>query len=142
VETQSILLPIFSLAGVAMGGGLQFLFGKALESRKHLTVQKSQSYADYFRAVALLAQGSTKEANSLAADAKVRICLYGAPDVIEALRRFDDVGAELTTPEGHVAIVELVLAMRQDIGKDDAVISGDTLKRVLIGSRPLRKSEK
>lgn len=135
MDNPSALPPLFSPGGVILGGGLQFLFGRAPEARKHLTVQVSQCYADYFRAVALLAQGETKEANSLAVDAKVRICLYGSSSVIESLRRFDDVGASIDTPEGHVAIAELAKSMRQSLGEDDGTISNEPLQQVLVGSR-------
>ena len=135
MEFQSILLPICSVGGVVIGGGLQFLFGRALESRKQLTLQKSQSYVDYFKVVALLAQGGERKDNlSMAADAKVRICIYGAPEVIEQLRRFEDVGATINTPEAQAVIIDLLKAMRRDIGKDDRALGGDVLQRILFGS--------
>lgn len=139
MEAQSILLPISSLVGVALGGGLQFFFGRALETRRQLTVQKTQSYVDYFKAVALLAQGGErKDSLALAADAKVRICIYGSSDVVEQLRRFEDVGATLTTPESHGVIVDLLKAMRRDTDKDARDLSDETLQRVLLGSRKAR----
>jgi hypothetical protein len=135
VEPQSILLPISSLVGVALGGGLQFFFGRAVESRRQLTVQKSQSYVDYFKAVALLAQGGERKDNLvLAADAKVRVCIYGSSEVVEQLRRFEDVGATLNTPESHSVIVDLLKAMRRDIGKDAKALSDETLRRILFSS--------
>ena len=76
MDAQTILLPVFSLCGVAIGAGLQYLFGRSLEARKQLTLQKSQSYIDYFKAMAALAQTTgQKDGKVLAADAKVRICL-------------------------------------------------------------------
>ena len=61
MELQSILLPVSSLFGVALGGSLQFFFGRALEARKQLTGQKSQSYVDYFKAVVELLKTMRKD---------------------------------------------------------------------------------
>lgn len=134
MEIQSLLLPIFSLSGVIVGGGLQYLFGRALESRKQLTLQRSQSYVDYFKAVALLAHGDKiKETNSLAADAKTRICLYGSPDVIGHLKKFEEAGAITSSPEAQIVIVGLLKAMRRDVGKDNQMPDDEVLRRVLFG---------
>ena len=135
MEVQTLLLPLSSLVGVALGGGLQFMGGRALETRRQLTAQKSQSYVDYFRAIALLAQGGERSENlALATDAKVRVCLYGSPDVVEHLRRFEDVGPTLDRPEAHAVIVDLLKAMRRDIGKDDRSLQEDALQRILFRS--------
>jgi hypothetical protein len=135
MEIQTVLLPISSLVGVALGGGLQFLFGRALEARRQLTVQKSQSYVDYFKAMALVAQGGTTRDNlALAADAKVRVCIYGAPDVVDHLRRFEDVGAELDNPISQNVIVDLLRAMRRDIGRDDRGLHDEALRHILFGA--------
>ena len=132
MEIQAALLPISSLVGVALGGGLQFFFGRALEARRQLTVQKSQSYVDYFKAVALLAQGGERRDNlALAADAKVRICIYGSPDVVDHLRRFEDVGATLDNSTSQSVIVDLLKAMRRDIGKDDRGLHDEALRQIL-----------
>ncbi len=134
MEAQSLLLPLVSLGGVIVGGGLQFLSGRSLESRKQLALQRSQSYVDYFKAVSLLAHGQgNKEALSLAADAKTRICLYGSRDVIEHLRRFDDAGATINSPEAQTVIIGLLKAMRQDVGKDNQAPDAEALRRVLFG---------
>jgi hypothetical protein len=61
MDFQPILLPTSSLCGVALGGGLQFIFGGRLEARKQLTVQKSQSYVDFFKSVASLATGENRK---------------------------------------------------------------------------------
>jgi hypothetical protein len=87
--SQIILTTILSLLGVSLGAGLQYYFGRTLEGRKQLTVQRSQAHVDYFKAVALVAQvGRTKDNLAMATDAKVRVCLYGSPDVIRYLSAF------------------------------------------------------
>jgi hypothetical protein len=132
VEFQPILLPISSMLGVVLGVGLQFFSGRALESRKQFGLQKSQSYVDYFKAIALLAQnGQTKEHLALAADAKVRICLYGSATVIEHLHRFERAGAALDGLESQSIIVDLLKAMRRDIGKIDRELADNAVQRIL-----------
>lgn len=134
MEVQSLLLPIFSLGGVVVGGGLQFLFGRALESRKQLALQRSQSYVDYFKSLSLLAHGNdTKENRFLATDAKTRICLYGSQDVVEHLRKFEEVGAFTNSPEAQAVIVDLLKAMRRDVGKDKQEPGAEALRWILFG---------
>lgn len=132
MEFQPILLPISSMLGVVLGIGLQFFSGRALESRKQFSLQKSQDYVDYFKAIALVAQnGQMKEHLALAADAKVRICLYGSATVIEHLYRFERAGAALDGPESQSIIVYLLKAMRRDIGKMDGELADAAVQRIL-----------
>jgi hypothetical protein len=87
---------------------------------------------DYFKAIALLAQnGQTKEHLALAADAKVRICLYGSATVIEHLHRFERAGAALDGPESQSIIVDLLKAMRRDIGEVGGKLADDAVQRIL-----------
>jgi hypothetical protein len=51
---QPLLIAVLPVAGVLMGAALQFFFGRSLEARKQLTVQRADSYIDFFRAVAAL----------------------------------------------------------------------------------------
>jgi len=137
METQSIVVAVSSLSGVLLGGGLQFLFGQALESRKQLLLQRSQSYVDFLKAVAAAAQQNrSKETLAAAADAKTRICIYGSAAVIKELGKFSTIGANTVTPEGRTVIVNLVKAMRHDIGKTDHAVSVQDILDILFESGP------
>lgn len=134
MQTQTILVAIFSLCGVALGAGLQFLFGRALETRRQFTLQRSQSYIDYFKVVALIAQnGRSKENLSMAADAKVRICIYASAAVIKRLSEFEVSGANTGAQEGRAIMLRLLDEMRRDVGKDDHAVSETSLQDVLFG---------
>jgi len=132
--SQAIIVAAFSLAGVLLGGGLQYFFGRALETRRQLVLQRSQSYVDFLKAIAIIAQnGPSKESLALAADAKTRICVYGSARVIHLLREFGAAGANTTDRKGRSAITALLKEMRADIGKSDRVIDGLELEEVLFG---------
>jgi len=136
MQAQTIIVAIFSLCGVLLGGGLQYLFGRALESRRQLTLQRSQAYVDYFKAVALIAQnGRSKDNLSMAADAKVRICIYGSGKVIKHLSDFEATGANTKSLEGQAVIVGLLAEMRKDIAKDSNAIGEPELQSILFGPR-------
>lgn len=135
MDVQSILIPVFSLVGVALGGGLQYTFGRALESRKQLVSQRSQSYVDYFKAVSLISiDGASKENRILLADAKSRICLYGSPDVINSLKEFEETGSVINSREAQMTIIEVVRSMRQDVGRDNLIPDEYALQKVLFGN--------
>lgn len=139
---EPVLLTASSLAGVALGAGLQYLVGRDLETRKQLALQRSQSYIDYFKAVALAARdGRTKEILSAAADAKTRICIYGSPTVIDHLHEFEASGASTSSPRGKEAIVALLRAMRSDIGKASQSVSNHTLEGILLGPHNVDRAQ-
>jgi len=125
---------MFSLAGVVLGVGLQYLVGRDLETRKQLALQRSQAYIDYFRVIAHIAQdGGSKENLAAAADAKTRICVYGSQEAIDRLRQFEAVGASTSSLEGKKAIVGLIRAVRSDTRKDGHRIGSETFREILLG---------
>jgi hypothetical protein len=94
--SQASVTAILSLVGVLLGAGLQYYFGRTLEGRKQLALQRSQAYVDYFKAVASVAQhGRSKDNLAQTADAKVRVCIYGSPTVIKHLSAFEATGAAI-----------------------------------------------
>src|SRR3546814_7636609 len=124
--SQAPVTAILSLVGVLLGGGLQYYFGRTLEGRKQLAIQRSQAYVDYFKAVALVAQhGRTKDSLAQVADAKVRVCIYGYPAVIRKLSAFEATGAVINPAEGAAILLELLGAMRKDTGMGDSGIVQD-----------------
>jgi hypothetical protein len=138
--SQAPIAALLSLLGVMLGAGLQYYFGRTLESRKQLAVQRSQAYVDYFKAVALLAQhGPAKDSLALAADAKVRVCIYGSSAVIKCMSDFEAAGPSITTPASASAIVSLLVEMRKDTGMWDRLIGREEFQSILI-SPHLRSS--
>ena len=134
MQEQAVVVAIFSLGGVLLGAGLQYLFGRALETQRQLALQRSQSYVDYFKALALVRNDRSKEVLSLAADAKTRICIYGSGKVIDCLSNFEAVGANTNSADGRTAIVLLLKEMRADIGRTERIIDDSHLQDVLFGS--------
>jgi hypothetical protein len=133
--TPDSLIPVIGvLAGVIVGGGLQYLSSQALESKRQLVLQRSQSYIDFLKAVAVIAQnGRTKETLALAADAKTRMCIYGSSRAIQMLGEFERAGANTVTPEARSAIVALLKEMRADLGRSDRAGANVQLQEILFG---------
>lgn len=130
---------ILSLIGVSLGAGLQYYFGRTLEGRKQLVLQRSQAYVDYFKAVALLAQhGRTKDGLAQAADAKVRICIYGSTTVIKQLSAFEATGAVINSAESATTILELLAAMRKDTGMGHDGINQQDFHNIILGLKGQR----
>ncbi len=130
----AVVAAILSMIGVALGAALQHYFSRTLESRKQLTVQRSQAYADYFKAVALLAQhGNKPDYLAMAADAKVRVCMYGSPGVISCLGEFEAAGAAIASREGSAAILALMGEMRKDTGVNGGDVAPQVFQAILLG---------
>ena len=132
---------ILPLLGLVVGAVLQFLFTKHLDSKKHHRELRSKAYADYMQNVSKQAnmghQRETtegKQLNTETADAKCRISLYGASEVISAFARFDRLGAVMNTDEQCRAFTDMVVAMRQD-ALGGALVDPSDIKVVLFGAR-------
>lgn len=128
-------IAILPLVGVVLGAALQFWLSRAVEREKHADALRTQAYADYLRAVAaaghLRSDEDLRDAHRDAADAKARIAVHGTTPVIEALARFEDVGAVLSNDRSGRAFISLVSSMRSG----DKVADRD-LEVVLLGPTP------
>jgi hypothetical protein len=131
---DSWVIAALPLIGVVLGAGLQFLFSRTAAREKHVETLQSQAYVDYLRAVSaaghLRSDEDLRDAHRDAADAKARIAVYGSSEVINALSRFEEVGAIVSDGPGATAFVALVKAMRSKAG---AVTDRD-LELLLLGS--------
>jgi hypothetical protein len=122
------------LAGILVGAGLQYFFGRSLELRKHIQAQKGQAYADYFRAFSQIATvGPTKDALSALTDAKTRVCIYGSELVVRRLAEFERGGPATITPESHRLVAVLLVAMRKDIVSSRSASGADDVGMVIFG---------
>jgi hypothetical protein len=127
-------IAVLPLVGVVLGAMLQFWLSRVAEREKHTDALQTQAYADYLRAVAAAAHWRSNEelrdAHRDNADAKARIAVYGDTSVIEALARFEDAGANLSTERSRQAFISLVSCMRSGA----AVVNRD-LELVLFSAR-------
>ena len=109
---------LLTLVGIILGSVLTYLFTRSHENKKHLRLLQTEAYADYLRCVAEAAHINlqTDEAAlfARAADAKTRICLYGAPEVVTLLAAFQRAGGATNTQQQRDAFLTLVAAMRCD----------------------------
>jgi hypothetical protein len=109
--------------------------GVLQENRKQLTLQKGQAYADYLRALAIAATGSqSKEATSLAAEAKTKICIYGCLAVIKQLSAFEQAGAKIVSDESRTIVAHMLKAMRRDMGASGSQVEEADLHYILFGA--------
>jgi hypothetical protein len=121
MPSAALLTGVLPLLGVLVGAGLQFAFGRTLEVRKQIQKQRAQAYADFFKQIAAIAKfGQTKDNQALLADAKTRICVYGAPGVITALGEFERSGANLADPQSRHLLILVLEQMRIDVGGGSA----------------------
>jgi hypothetical protein len=111
-------IAFFSFLGVIVGAGLQYLFTRFLEERKHRQSLKTAAYTDYIRAVAEAAHIALQDQRpaifARLADAKTRICLYGSPEVVTALAGFESQGGIIGNDQQREAFLKAVEAMRED----------------------------
>ncbi|HJV81080.1 hypothetical protein [Noviherbaspirillum sp.] len=131
---------VLSFIGLVLGAVLQFLFSRYLDNKKHQRDIRAKAYADYLQCVSEHAnfghQRQSTEGRQLGAktaDAKCRISLYGAPQVIAAFAKFERMGATMNTKEQCNAFTDMVVAMRQDALGGQLVDHAD-IETVLLGA--------
>jgi hypothetical protein len=130
------LATVVPLLGVLVAAGLGYFFGRLLETRKLLTLQKGQAYADYLKALATAANPtSSRDVLALAADAKTRVCIYGSPAVIQHLGAFERAGARIESDESRAVVADLVKAMRVDMGVSERRVRQVDLHDILFGPK-------
>jgi|SRR5882724_8797076 len=136
-----MLIAFFSILGIVAGASLQYLFSRFLEERKHKRLLETEAYADFLRGVAEAAHLSLdvneNQVHVRVADARARIGLYGAPNVVRQLADFERAGNAIITEEQHRAFILLIQAMRGDDKIDSAV-----LQLVVLGSGEARPANK
>lgn len=124
-----------ALLGVMIGAGLQYASGRSLEGRRQLTLQKSSAYVDFFKAIAHIAKhGPSGGLLASAAEAKVRICIYGSPEVVRILRDFEASGPALVSPKSQAIISKLLKEMRKDSGMNCKGIAETDLEDIVFGN--------
>ena len=92
-----VITSLAAVIGVVIGSGLQYLFSRAADTRKHERMLRLESYADYMRCVGeaeMLATTTdlTRRNQILAAaiSAKARVCIHGSTKAIAALEKFEE----------------------------------------------------
>ena len=135
----SWLIPTLPLLGIVVGAMLQFLLSRTHEAEKQRQNLRMTAYVDYLRGVTMTSQAQQRsdkaeetKGNALMADAKARICVYGADDTLRALAAFSRAGAQLSLREGADAFLSLCEAMRREMRGSG--VDKDDVARVLFGS--------
>ncbi len=135
-ELRTALLAVIS---VIIGASLQYFFSKSGERRKQLEALRNQAYVDYLRSIAQITKvgrnDSKKRSDLLtaAADAKTRICVYGAASVIGSLATFEKGGPVLDSPDSIARFLKLCNEIRrQNLGRAETVTIDD-LSLILFG---------
>ena len=137
-----MLVTILPFVGVLVGGFLQYVFTRHLETQRHHRDLRTQAYIDYLKSVSGLAHlndpHGSQERDLLAgaADAKARICLYGSGEVINAFAAFEQLGAMLSSPAEQRCFVAMIAAMREDSGSKSPANIED-IRLLLLGDKRL-----
>lgn len=105
--------------GFAAGAILNHFFARVAETSKQRKTLQATTYADFLRAVAMVANPQEAEkGRALLADAKARISVYGGPKTLEALASYylNCGKGGLHLRENAEAFVALCQAMRHETG--------------------------
>lgn len=134
---ESVVAAAVGVLGVVGGAILQYWLSHRTSLVSRRSEQVTRAYADFLLGVAGVVQAQRhKDPNALreglkqVTDAKVRLAVYGEPQVIHAVASFDRLGGRIESTEEKQAFVSIVLAMR---GNGESPIAQDDLMAVIFG---------
>ena len=127
---------------IALASGLAGAFFQSLFSRRSEYIRagrqaRYEAYADYFKGIAEISHLADAQdrsaAHMLIANARGRIALYGSANVIEAMSRVFNHGADVVSPAAREALAGMLAAMRADVLWIDPKTPGDHLVTIVFG---------
>jgi len=123
VSAATIVRDLLPLLGVLLGAGLQYIFSRSAEIKRHERTLRIDAYSDYLRSVGeaetmkmdpQVARRSDVLARAIAA--KARVCVHGSAAVVSALAKFEGDSEPGLTPQKRKYFLEFVDAIRKDVG--------------------------
>lgn len=119
---MNFITPALSaVIGLAVGAVLQYYFSRRLEAVRHFQELRTRAYSDFIAGVAETANAARKGDKALrldgvakAAEAKIRILLYGSRTVVNAVAEFSVAQGSMTSEAVAPHFVEVIQAMRAD----------------------------
>ena len=146
METLPLILSsVLPLLGVILGAFMHSYLSRTDNAQKHLQELRVTAYTDYLQCVAENASSRARlgdpELLARITDSKTRIAVFGSPNVVEALSRFESAGPVIDSTEKERLFLAIAEQMRADSAlKSDGTESGD-LKMILFGhDRPRQRS--
>lgn len=128
---------IYSVVGVIVGAGLQYLFARFLEHQKHSREIQAQAYADYLRCASesSTTRSLNEELRTRITDSKCRLCLYGSSSVVNTMAEFERLGSGMALGPQRMSFVKLISAMRRSsLGRQSHVLDA-SLELTLFGPK-------
>lgn len=137
---------IFTVIGIILGAGFQYVANLSLEKAKHLEESKTEAYIDFLNAQEKFyeaskiedkekAQAILSEYNIEMEAAKKRIAIYGGKKVAEALAKYYLVYDLEKCPETIKIDVEIYKNMRAELLPKSEQISGSDLSILLFNCK-------
>ncbi|MEE9355732.1 MAG: hypothetical protein V3U75_09110 [Methylococcaceae bacterium] len=120
IEILNVLTPVLPILGIVTGASIQSYYAKKAENKKQVLMSKTNAYVDYLECVSQSAHMDRSSKNELAlllsrtVSSKSKICVYGSKEVILALARFEETGANMGSKENAEIFINLCSAMRKD----------------------------
>ncbi len=137
-----IIVAIVGILGIVTGAFVQYLFNKRFETSRQFNLLQTQSYIDFIKGISgsgkaqfLNDKEKEKEFIILAAEARLRVSIYGSEDVIKKIAKLFREHEGVNSEKAKDEFSELINLMRKEsIGRPDFV-SNDEIKEVVFGGK-------
>jgi hypothetical protein len=142
ISLLSLIKDALPLLGVIVGAGLQYLFSRSAEVKRHERSLRIEAYSDYLLSVgeaetlrAILDPAHRSEILGRAIAAKARVCVHGSASVVDALSKFEGTPGQGLTPEKKKYFLEFVEAVRADTGAKGAQLPQAAIEKILFDAK-------
>lgn len=136
----SILIALVSLAGIALGAGLQFWASGEIQTTKQLKELRHLAYRSYIEGVAQF--GGKAADHARLNGARQLIALYASGRTVEKLVGFQRESAICEKPKTGHPWVAFVQSMREDIASQSDFVSDGLIAELLVLCESTRKPKK
>jgi hypothetical protein len=143
--TWSVVIPLVSsVVGVLLGGAIQYFVTVRTQDAKLWAELRTKAYVQYLDNTAKLElQDPTKkeEIRALRFAARYAIGLYGSKRVAQTMAAYAPVEhLDATTEEIRRRVVDLLVAMRDDLVPTDQQVDGAAMSTIIFRSEPFQKT--
>ena len=134
---EKIIIALAGIVGIGVGAGLQIYFMRKVEDRKQFKLLQAQAYVDFAEALSHATPRENREHIQKLLDAKIRISIYGSPEVCKHLSKlFGQLENNQLNSVDKKILALAIEAMRKDTFRENDSVLLSEIGTLLFGKQP------
>ncbi|MDD5087278.1 MAG: hypothetical protein PHI18_00570 [bacterium] len=145
MDTQVLIIVISVLGpvvGFLVGTLMQAVFAQKMERQKRNAELIASAFSDFVEGIARAKfavqsedLSEQLEALSLQTEAKVKLCVYGSPSVVQALASLERTSMKMSDPNAANALISVCRTVRNEVYKKKHAVDDADIQVILFGTQ-------